>query len=114
MEIVKFLIKTHSIVEGEGYCMQVVRPRVICTDGFSMSVQASDTHYCSPHEAVRNPDECGSYRMLEVGFPSEVVEEFIPYAEDSDQPTRTVYAYVPIKIIESVIQQHGGIDYPVN
>jgi len=107
MGIVEFLIRTHD-------CMQVVRPTIVCGDGFSMSVQASKTHYCTPRESMRNPNGCKSYRTLEVGFPSEVVEDFMPYAEDPGRPTRTVYAYVPIEIIESVIQQHGGIDYPVS
>ena len=38
---------------------------VVCADGFSMSVQASETHYCSPRE-----DGAEKYTAVEVGYPN--------------------------------------------
>ncbi len=37
---------------------------VVCADGFSMSVQASETTYCNPR------DNMGPYIEAEIGFPS--------------------------------------------
>jgi len=31
------------------------------------------------------------------------------WAEDPDHPTNTVYAYVPIFLLDDVIEKHGGI-----
>lgn len=39
--------------------------QVVCNDGFTMSVQASQFHYCSPRV-----DLAESYDSVEVGFPS--------------------------------------------
>lgn len=32
----------------EGFGLIVIRERVVCADGFTLSVQASDFHYCTP------------------------------------------------------------------
>ena len=40
--------------------------QVICADGFSMSVQASETHYCSPRETGAE-----RYTAVEIGYPSD-------------------------------------------
>lgn len=79
------------------------RSRVECADGFTMSVQAGPTHYCEPR------DEHGPYRAVEVGYPSQYEELLIKYAEVADDPTKTVYGYVPSKTVSLVIAKHGGI-----
>ena len=76
---------------------------VECADGFRMSVQASKHHYCSP----RTDDAV--YHCVEVGFPSEHECELMPFAEEPDTPTDTVYSYVPATVIHSVIEKHGGM-----
>ncbi len=48
---------------------------------------------------------------MEVGFPSEVEELLLPFAENKENPTETVYPCVPVTIIEQVIQKHGGIQF---
>lgn len=78
-------------------------PVMKCYDGFSMSVQAGEYHYCSPRNSV------GPYTSVEVGFPSERVESLMEYAEQPDKPTGTVYGWVPIEVIVDIINEHGGI-----
>jgi len=77
-----------------------------CADGLELSVQASSTHYCSPRDSV------GPWEEVEIGFPSERVEEFMEYAENPNEPTDTVYGYVPVAVVEAVINNHGGIVEP--
>jgi len=77
--------------------------KVSCADGFSMSVQASTFNYCAP----RNDD--GPYSQVEVGFPSAREEMLMDWAEDPDDPTGTVYGYVPVSVVTNVIAKHGGI-----
>lgn len=77
-------------------------PQIVCADGFKMSVQASAFHYCSPRDSE------GPWSRVEVGFPSDRVEALMPWAEDENDPTGTVYGYVPLRIVAEVIDQHGG------
>jgi hypothetical protein len=69
-----------------------------------MSVQASCTHYSHPRV-----DFAPYYSEYEVGYPSEVEELLLPYAENPEKPTNTVYGYVPDKVINQVIEKHWGI-----
>jgi hypothetical protein len=75
---------------------------IICENGFSMSVQASEFNYCSP----KNND--GPYSRVEIGFPSKREELIIEWAEDPGDPTETVYPYVPSEIVWDVIIKNGG------
>lgn len=86
--------------------LSAVVPRVICADGFSMSVQASAWTYCSPRVDSPTAD---IYNSMEVGFPSTTEPLLMEYAEDEDNPTETVYGWVPVKTIDEIIEKHGGI-----
>jgi hypothetical protein len=50
-------------------------PRIVCKNGFNLSVQASRSHYCSPKS------DTGSYTHVEVGYPSFEVPELGPYSD---------------------------------
>lgn len=80
-----------------------VAKRITCNDGFEMSVQASEYTYCTPRTSV------GPWHQVEVGFPSDREESLMPYAEDTDRPTETVYGYVPVDVVDAIIESHGGI-----
>jgi hypothetical protein len=79
-------------------------PAMTCRDGFSMSVQGHAGTYSQPRD-----DWADEYSMVEVGFPSEREDLLMPYAEEPEAPTDTVYGYVPISVVESVIEKHGGL-----
>lgn len=80
------------------------RPEIHCIDGFHMSVQASEGHDCYPRQ------KSDSYTYMEIGFPSDVEELIMEFAESPEQPCMTVYGYVPIATIDKVLEKHGGID----
>jgi hypothetical protein len=77
---------------------------IVCKDGFTMSVQANYTAYCSPrvNDAVK-------YTSVEVGYPSQPEPLLVEWAEDPKKPTNTVYGYVPAERISLVCAKHGGI-----
>lgn len=77
---------------------------ITCADGFTVSVQASEYHYCSPRESGAWP-----YASFEVGYPSAKERTLMKYAEDKSRPTDTVYGWVPASVIEKIIIKHGGI-----
>lgn len=93
------------IGSGSNLSIKVKMPQIICADGTTLSVQASEHMYCSPR------DNKGPYRSVEVGFPSAKPPEiWRQYAEDPDCPIAAVYAYVPIELVSFFIARHGGID----
>ena len=78
--------------------------KITCADGFSMSVQAHNGAYCSPR--INNAE---SYEEVEVGFPSSVEPLLMDWCEDKEDPTGTVYGYVPTQVVTNVIAKHGGV-----
>jgi hypothetical protein len=84
-----------------GYNVRFMRP-VRCADGLEFSMQASSGHYCSPRR------DLGPWTEVEIGFPSQRVEEFMEYAEDPSKPTKTVYGWVPAHVVAAVVEAHGG------
>jgi hypothetical protein len=79
-------------------------PRITCIDGFSLSVQCNSGSYCKPRE-----DYSDSYYEVEVGYPSMKPEFIMKYCDDVENPTGTVYGYVPIELVQQLIESHGGI-----
>jgi hypothetical protein len=81
-----------------------VNKKIICKDGFSMSVQANSTSYCNPRI-----NDAERYDRVEIGFPSQEEPLLLEFAEDDTRPTDTVYLYVPATIVTLVIAKHGGM-----
>ena len=83
-------------------------PKIICSDGFEMSVQVGSSLYSTPKKVAKR------YSAVEIGFPSEhepLIEEYAEsFYDDVIDYTDTVYPYVPVKIVDKVLKKHGGID----
>ena len=85
-------------------------PKIICSDGFTMSVQVGSSLYSTPKKVAKR------YSAVEIGFPSEDEPLIEKYAESYYDPdvdfkyTETVYPYVPVKVVNKVLKKHGGID----
>lgn len=84
--------------------VQDLRPHAVCADGFRISIQASQYHYCTPRE-----DGQIDYKQVELGYPSKEEEMILDFAEDPDDPTNTVYGYVPVEVVDKMLEKHGGI-----
>jgi len=85
-------------------------PHIVCTEGFSMSVQVGYSLYSTPKKVAKR------YSAVEIEYPSEHDPKIEEYAEcytseelDIDF-TNTVYGYVPVKLVDKVLKKHGGID----
>ena len=104
MNINQFLKENMQVKElAGGYEYREHAPRVVCADGFNMSVQVSSSHYCTPR--INDAD---FYSEVEIGYPSEAEPLIMEFAEQADLPTDTVYGYVPVSIVDEVIAKHGG------
>jgi hypothetical protein len=90
-------------------------PRIVCKNGYSLSVQVGRTLYCTPRQ------DRGPHEAVEVGFITDgtardslkVVppETWKQYAEDDwdDEWTKAdVFAYVPVELVEALIESYGG------
>lgn len=75
-------------------------------DGTTLSIQASRFHYCQPRA---NFEDYALYSEFEIGFPSVEIPEIMKWAENPEDPTNTVYGYVPKAVIEKVISSRGGV-----
>jgi len=87
-------------------------PQIVCSDGFTMSVQVGFSLYSTPKKVAKR------YSAVEIGYPSDHEPLIEKYAEsfykedemDVTDYTDTVYPYVPVKIVNQVLKKHGGID----
>ena len=117
-EFIKNNLKVKVLYEGEDSLMKHMMtstrlPKIVCVDGFEMSVQVGHSLYSTPKKVAKR------YSEVEIGFPSErepLIEEYVELGIfDTAQGrgvdyTDTVYPYVPVKIVNKVLKKHGGID----
>ncbi len=104
MTIEEFIETTYNVTVTPGFSYQKIRPRIVCNDGFSLSVQCSEYAYSTPRKNIKK------YTEVEIGYPSSEEELIVEYAEDPDHLTETVYGYVPIEVVREVLNKHRGIN----
>lgn len=98
----EWLKKTYVHNEGN----YLIRQRAYCKDGFSISIQAAESAYCSPRVTYD-----GQYKKVELGYPNEPEPIIFDYREDPDDDyISAVYPYVPVEIVDEIIKKHGGIE----
>jgi len=110
MKINEWLKETYNELGTDRYGSSAyldVRPRIVCEDGFSMSVQAAFHCYCAPRASLKD----GDYYEVEIGFPSNKEDLIMNYISDDSDPTETVYGYVPVELVDQVIEKHGGLKF---
>lgn len=86
-------------------------PHITCADGATISVQANETAYCDP----RNCD--GPWTHVEVAIrPAQ--KESIPRSDRAEwakyHDSNGIYGYVPVYLVRSFIELHGGEDHDAN
>lgn len=94
-------IEKHPMISEEDSA--ILRPMIICEDGYQVSLQASTFHYCEPRKTFKGP-----YEYVELGFPNQHDALLDEYAEESDT-LDTVFGYVPVEVVDQLIEKHGGI-----
>ena len=99
MNVSEFIIVT---TKETSYGLTELKPHIVCSDGFTMSLQAGKGLYCTPRETSFE------YTAVEIGYPSSEEDLIKQYAEGNY--TETVYPWTPIEIAEEVVKKHGGIN----
>ena len=87
---------------GERFDFWKPHPRIVCVDGYSLSVQVGKGLGSTPRE-----NNAVHYTHVEVGYPSEFDESLAPYS----YPDEYVYFNVPVEIVEALIIKHGGFSH---
>lgn len=82
---------------------RIAERRITFANGDTVSIQASDFHYCKPRT------HSGPYTHVELGMPDFIDDGLLEYAGDRTTPMSTVYAYVPASEISRLIVEKGGI-----
>lgn len=72
------------------------RPAIHCNDGYSFSCQGSHYHFSEPQEDVEE------YKTMELGGWD--LDEIDKYEKSP------VAMFVPVKLIQKMIDNHGGIN----
>ncbi len=103
-EFIKKTRETHRYVFDGEVILEAIRPRVICADGYSVSMQVGDGLYSTPRKYGAD-----YYTTVELGYPNMEDELINIYAEDNYDYTETVYPYVPVEIVDKLFEKHGGI-----
>ena len=90
-----------------------VLPRIHCKDGFSISIQVNNGNYCASENGVHTFGT--DWKLVEWGFPSEQIDAEKYHAEENFyeeeiDTTQTVGGYVEIELMDTLLQEHGGID----
>lgn len=83
-------------------------PRVVCSDGFSISLQIHNCNYCSSENGYRTLGH--TMETIEFGYPNQDEELLKKYAECPEDVTSTV-GQLPIDIAQQIIDKHGGINW---
>lgn len=96
-------LREHYIPNNHG--KYVTRPRAKCADGYSVSIQAGSGSgvRCWPNT---DTDE---FTHVAVDMPTCVDEELLPYRFDLDDPEEIFYFFVPVEVMDKVLEKHGGI-----
>jgi len=102
----EFISSYQARVDGkmETVTMYSPRKRLVCNDGFSVSVQEG-------HCLHSTTDENGNVTHVELGFPSAPIPQIAEHKDGGadDPDTDCVYGYVPVEKVEELIAAHGGI-----
>ena len=88
-------------------------PRIHCKDGFTISIQVNKGNYCASENGVHTFGT--DWKLVEWGFPSEQIDAEKYHAEENFyeeeiDTTQTVGGYVEIELMDTLLQEHGGID----
>ena len=82
-------------------------PHIVCSDGFTMSVQVGFSLYSTPKKVAKR------YSEVEIGYPSErepLLEKYVESFYTEPDYIDSIYPYVPVKVVDKVLKKHGGID----
>ena len=102
-----------TLTKGEiiGYPPLLRLPRVVCADGWSVSIQAGTCFYSTPRS-----DFASNYAAFELGYPSEREPLLDEWSEENrlDENaeldyTQSIYPFTPTEVVDAVLEKHGGI-----
>jgi hypothetical protein len=77
--------------------------RLVCADGFWLSVQGDDDAYSEPRGKHFN---VYAYRSMEI-----MASQLLPlkFSKYLDSEKNRIYGYVPVEMIEVLLASHGGV-----
>ena len=101
-----WLRDTAKATSYDGKVIRTTCPPFKCKDGFTVSIQAGESLYSTPREW-----NAEKYTAVELGYPSEEDPLIAEWAENPDDSgTNTVYGWVPVDVVNKLINKHRGLD----
>lgn len=68
-----------------------------------MNIQLNDTVSFS---MINHPGSYSDNESVEIGFPTSIIPELLPYKCGDDPPTESVYSYVPLTVVADIIEKY--------
>ena len=78
-----------------------VRPEMRCKDGFTLSVQGSFGHYCSPREDTDRYSSVEVWNWSQRSIPAKLKK----YVHRKGEPL----GWVSVNAVNALVHQHGGL-----
>lgn len=89
----------------------IPRPLVRCNDGFSLYISAGQNARSEPDVELSDTTR---YEEVEVSYPSEADPVLKKFADEylylTGDLTDSVFPYMPVELVEEMLESHGGID----
>jgi hypothetical protein len=95
-------VNEHLAKHKTGTKPRYVVPKIRCADGTTLSVQASEGHYCSPRE---NEGPWTAVEVWRVHSASGRACHPRSFGENTGDP----YGWVPVSVVNAYIRRHGGV-----
>lgn len=99
--------QSHTRVRFDGSVVYTPIPKLVCEDGFTMSVQAGSSCYSTPRT-----DGEREYSAYEVWLCYEpLLQDYInTYADDDGTVHSDPCGWVPTHVILDIVNKHGGLN----
>lgn len=99
-QLANLITALHRVYEIRGAVVPI--PPLVCADGLSVSVQASEGHYCHPKS------NSGPWSEYEILVNKNHAEGLLAWRSD-DFRDDVVCAFVPSNVLVNFINEHGGV-----
>lgn len=123
----KFSFNKYLMVSGNS--SKISNPKnptwIKCDDGFIFNVKAGELFYSEPRE---NKGPWSSFEINSINKPEPLLNPYMDSAVDQPDPDdphskpsppnpmggTVTYGYVPVEVVEQIINKHRGIMWPLN
>jgi len=100
---VEYLQRMEELIEYQGFVSTTILPSIETNNGLEIAIQAGELFCCSPR------DNYGPWELVEINYINRRIEKLTAYADDAENIEDTIYRWVPVDLIDEIVEENGGI-----